>query len=60
MIESMDELMMMVSGETQWTVHDMIGMEIIRFLKVVASVKRKMKARAEAQENSERMNRQKK
>lgn len=50
MIENLDELMMMVSAETNWIANDMIGMDILRFLKVVGSVKRKIKAKNEQQE----------
>jgi hypothetical protein len=52
MEESIDELMMMVSSEMNWTVSDMIAMDIIRFLKIVNKVKKKIRARNEAIEKS--------
>lgn len=47
MEESIDELMMMVSSETKWTLGDMLGMDIIKFVKVVHSVQAMIKARNE-------------
>lgn len=47
MEESIDDLMIMVSGETKWTLNDLISMDVIKFIKVVHSIQEAIRIRNE-------------
>lgn len=46
MNESLDEIMIVVAKETNYTMRDLMSMDIFRFLRVVESIKKMAKARA--------------
>lgn len=45
MEESIDELMIMVSGETKWMLNDLLGMDVIKFIKIVHTIQETIKQR---------------
>lgn len=45
MEESIDELMIMVSGETKWMLNDLLGMDVIKFIKIVHTIQKTIKER---------------